>query len=343
MKIRPIAEHLRAAIQTELNEKTKPLGSLGQLEDLAMQIALVQGTLKPDIRRPALVVLAGDHGIARSGVSPYPQSVTGAMVANFAGGGAAVNVFTKQLGWELELINCGTVENRAVEGVLNLHLGPGTANFLEQPAMTSHQLELSFQAGEERVRLHDQLGCNTIGFGEMGIGNTSSAALIIHCLSSLPLETVVGRGAGCDDTQLAHKLDVLQRALSRHGRLKDPLEVLKTYGGFEVACMTGAMLEGARRGMIVLVDGMIATAAALAAITIDSGIKPYLVFAHQSEVAGHKEVLEELDVKPLLKLSMRLGEGTGVALALPLLQCAVAMLREMATFSSAGVSKQVPL
>ncbi len=341
MSIKAVSEYLRQDIQTELDEKTKPLGSLGRLEELAMQIALIQGTLKPEIKRPTLIVMAGDHGIARSGVSPYPQSVTGAMIQNFASGGAAVNVFTKRLGWQLELIDCGTIQNQVVPGVISLKFGPGTANFLEQAAMTREQLDLCFRAGEERVAAHAALACNTIGFGEMGIGNTSAAALIIHCLSAQPLETTVGRGAGCDDQQLILKLRILQKALQIHGRLSDPLAVLQTYGGFEIACMAGAMLEAARLGMTILVDGLIATSAALAAMRIDHEIRPYLIFAHQSEVSGHKELLQELKVKPVLDLSMRLGEGTGVALALPVLQCAVAMLAEMATFASASVEKRV--
>lgn len=342
MTIRTVSEDMRINIQTEIDEKTKPLGSLGRLEELAMQIALIQGTLKPQIKRPTLVIMAGDHGIARLGVSPYPQSVTGAMVQNFAMGGAAINVFTKQLGWQLELINCGTLEKNEIEGVYSLNMGPGTANFLEQEAMSATELQKCFHAGEGRVRLHADLDCNTIGFGEMGIGNTSSAALLIHCLSSVPLEVAVGRGAGCNDEQLDLKLKVLTKALERHGRITDPMKALQTYGGFEIACMTGAMLEAGRLGMIVLVDGLIGTSAALAAIRIDPRIKPYMIFAHQSQVVGHKELLNELDVKPILHLSMRLGEGTGVALALPILQCAAAMLCEMATFASASVAKKLP-
>jgi nicotinate-nucleotide--dimethylbenzimidazole phosphoribosyltransferase len=338
--IKDIHEYMRAQITTEINEKTKPLQSLGQIEELALQIALVQGTLKPKIVSPTLIVMAGDHGIARAGVSPYPQSVTAAMVANFASGGAAVNVFTKLLGWKLELINCGTVSGDEIESVISLHAGRGTQNFLEEKAMTSVQRALCMEAGRNRIDLHAAEGSNTVGFGEMGIGNTSSAALLIHCLSSLPLETVVGRGAGCDDEQLLRKQKILKDALIKHGRISDPLLALETYGGFEIACMTGAMLRAAERQMLVMVDGLIASSAALLAIRIDPRIKPYLVFAHESEVSGHRELLSELGVKALLNLSMRLGEGTGVALALPLVQAAAAMLTDMATFTSASVSKK---
>lgn len=342
MSIKNLSEELRGLIQSEIDEKTKPLGSLGRLEELAMQIALIQGSLKPEIKRPTLLVMAADHGIARSGVSPYPQSVTGAMVQNFASGGAAINVFTKQLGWQLELINCGTLEKNEIEAVYSLNMGPGTANFLEQEAMTEDELQKCFREGEGRVRRLADLDCNTIGFGEMGIGNTSSAALLIHCLSSLPLGVAVGRGAGCNDEQLDHKLKILTKALERHGRIADPEKALQTYGGFEIACMTGAMLEAGREGMVILVDGLIGSSAALAAIRIDPRIKPYMIFAHQSQVVGHRELLQDLDVTPVLHLSMRLGEGTGVALALPIIQCAAAMLRDMATFASAAVAKKLP-
>jgi nicotinate-nucleotide--dimethylbenzimidazole phosphoribosyltransferase len=329
-------------LQAELDQKTKPLHSLGRLESLALQIGLVQQTLKPRIEKPSLLVFAADHGIAQAGVSPYPQSVTGAMVRNFSQGGAAINVLTRQLGWDLHLINAGTLEPTPWASVQDRRLGPGTKNMLDAAAMSAVELELALKAGADYVRALKSEGCNTVAFGEMGIGNSSSAALLIHCLCDIPLDQAVSRGAGCDDEQLRNKRACLEQVLDRHGRIKDPMEALRVFGGFELAMIAGAALAAAEEGLLILVDGLIASAAVLVAVQSFPDVKPYLIFAHRSAAAGHAALLQHLEVEPLLDLHMRLGEGTGAALALPLLQSAAAILSEMATFASAEVAGRVP-
>lgn len=329
-------------LQTELDQKTKPLHSLGRLESLALQIGLVQRTLKPRIEKPSLLVFAADHGIAQAGVSPYPQSVTGAMVRNFSQGGAAINVLTRELGWDLHLINAGTLEATPWTSVQDRRLGPGTKNMLEEPAMSADELKEALKAGAEYVRALKSAGCNTVAFGEMGIGNSSSAALLIHCLCDIPLDEAVSRGAGCDDEQLRNKRVCLDRVLEKHGRIKDPMEALRVFGGFELAMIAGAALAAAEEGMLVVVDGLIASAAVLVAVKSFPDLKPFLIFAHRSAAAGHAALLQHLEVEPLLDLQMRLGEGTGAALALPLLRSAAAILSDMATFASAEVAGPVP-
>lgn len=329
-------------LQAELDQKIKPLHSLGRLESLALQIGLVLRTLKPRIEKPSLLVFAADHGIAKAGVSPYPQSVTGAMVRNFSQGGAAINVLTRELGWDLHLINAGTLEPTPWASVQDRRLGPGTKSMLEEPAMSADELNLALQAGADYVRELKSQGCNTVAFGEMGIGNSSSAALLIHCLCDIPLDEAVSRGAGCDDEQLRNKQACLDRVLDKHGRIKDPMEALRVFGGFELAMIAGAALAAAEEGLLILVDGLIASAAVLVAVKSFPDVKPYLIFAHRSAAAGHAALLQHLEVEPLLDLQMRLGEGTGAALALPLLRSAAAILSEMATFASAEVAGPVP-
>ncbi|WP_141734936.1 nicotinate-nucleotide--dimethylbenzimidazole phosphoribosyltransferase [Oligoflexus tunisiensis] len=331
----------RAAVQAEMDNKTKPLHSLGRLEELAIQIAMVQGTLKPRIEKPSLLVFAADHGVARTGVSPYPQSVTGAMVRNFSQGGAAINVMTRELGWDLHLINAGTLEPTPWPGVLDRRLGPGTRNMLEESAMTVPELLQALRTGAELVQKLKSEGCNTLAFGEMGIGNSSSAALLIHCLCDVPLPAAISRGAGCDDTQLQQKRLRLEEALQKHGRVTAPFEALRIFGGFELAMMAGAALAAAEERMLIVVDGLIASAAILVAIKAYPEMKPYLLFAHRSAADGHTALLEHLKMEPLLDLNMRLGEGTGAALALPLIRTAAALLCDMATFATAEVEGPV--
>ncbi len=327
--------------QAELDSKTKPLHSLGRLESLALQIGLIQKTQKPRIEKPSLLVFAADHGIARAGVSPYPQSVTGAMVRNFSQGGAAINVLTRELGWDLHLINAGTLEPTPWPGVEDRRLGPGSRNMLDEAAMTETDLLKALTTGAELVQKLKADGCNTVAFGEMGIGNSSSAALLIHCLCDIPLDEAVSRGAGCDDEQLQHKRLRLEEVLQKHGRITAPFEALRVFGGLELAMITGATLAAAEQRMVILVDGLIASAAVLVAVKAYPQIKSYLVFAHRSGADGHAALLNHLEVEPLLDLGMRLGEGTGAALALPLVRSAAAILCDMATFASAEVEGRV--
>ncbi|MCL2523099.1 MAG: nicotinate-nucleotide--dimethylbenzimidazole phosphoribosyltransferase [Betaproteobacteria bacterium] len=337
----PDAE-LAAALQHKIDHKTKPRGSLGQLEKLARQIGLIQQRLDPRLSQPHLLVFAGDHGAARAGVSAYPQEVTWQMVENFLAGGAAINVFARRGGLHLSIVDAGVAHDFARRpGLIHAKVAPGTANYLEQPAMTMAQCELAIARGAEIVRNLAANGCNVVGFGEMGIGNTAAASLLTHCLTGAPLAECVGRGTGLDDAGLARKQALLEQALQRYratGGGDEPLAVLAEFGGFEMAMMLGAMLAAAEAKMLLLIDGFIVGAALLAAARLYPAVTDYCVFCHRSAEAGHAAQLRALAAEPLLDLGMRLGEGTGAALAYPLVQAALAFLDEMASFASAGVT-----
>ena len=323
-------------IKRAIDAKTKPQGALGVIETLAMRIARIQGTLTPSLRLCRLVLFAADHGIAHEGVSAYPQQVTRQMVANFLSGGAAANVFAREVGVDLSVVDAGVAgEPMDTPGLVPRRIAGGTRNFADGPAMTSRQCDGAFRDG---LLLGEDISADTAAFGEMGIANTSSASLVAHKLTGVGLDALVGRGTGLDDAGLAHKIEVLRRAAARTDPRLDPGDALREYGGFEIVMMSGAMIGAARTGAVVLVDGFIASVAALAAVRLAPGLRDYLVFAHRSAEPGHRVVLDVLDARPLLDLDMRLGEGTGALLAWPLLQCATAMLSGMASFESAGVS-----
>jgi nicotinate-nucleotide--dimethylbenzimidazole phosphoribosyltransferase len=339
--ITPLSAALAPALKTKIDQKTKPPGALGQLEALALQIGLIQNSLSPSLTHPHIVVFAGDHGVAASGVSAYPQSVTAQMVTNFLSGGAAINVFAKQHGIALRIVDAGVNGNlRPFTGLVDAKIGNGTRNFLSHPAMTSEQCLSALLAGAELVLTLYRTGCNCIGFGEMGIGNTSSASLLMHCLTGLPLEQCVGRGTGLSDRQLRHKLDILRQAVERHSHVSGPFEVLATFGGFEIAMMTGAFLKAAELKMVIPVDGFIACSALLVAAELHPDVLDYCIFSHVSGEQGHRALLDRFRARPLLNLDLRLGEGSGIALAYPLLQSAVGFLNEMATFAEAGVDSR---
>ncbi len=338
---RPLDLTLAGAIEQKINQKTKPLGALGQLEDLARQVALVQQTLTPALRRPHLLVFAADHGLAAEGVSAYPPDVTHQMVRNFAAGGAAINVFCRLHGLTLRVIDAGVRGSFAdLPAVRDQKIAEGTHNALHGPAMSAAECQQALRLGAAAVDEVAATGCNVLGLGEMGIGNTSAAALLLHCLTGQPLAECVGRGTGLDAAGLARKQAVLAAVLAAHPTLNhsDPLAVLATFGGFEIAQLTGAMLRAAELGMLLLIDGFIASAALLVAWRLAPSVLPYCVFSHESAEGGHPHLLRVLGARPLLRLGLRLGEGTGCALAYPLLQAAVAFLNEMASFESAGVS-----
>lgn len=338
-EIKPLDRQLQASLQSKLDRKTKPQGSLGRLESLALQLGLIQQTLTPVLHKPSMVVFAGDHGLAAAGVSPFPQAVTAQMVLNFLAGGAAINVLCQSFGVELTVVNAGVNADFPVHPqLINAPLGRGTANSLLEPAMTMPQLDAALQQGAEIVAAKAKAGCSVIGFGEMGIANSSAAALLLAHLCALPLSTCVGRGTGLDDAGLLHKTRILEQVLRRHANVADPLEALAAFGGFEIAMMVGAYLAAAENGLLIVVDGFIASAALLVASRLYPAVLEYCVFAHQSEENGHRALLRELKAEPLLNLELRLGEGSGAVLAFPLLQAAVAILNEMASFESAGVS-----
>ena len=335
---------LAAALQQKIDQKTKPLGALGQLEVVAKKIGLIQQRLDPQFNQPHMLVFAGDHGAAKAGVSAYPQDVTWQMVENFLAGGAAINVFARQNGLYLSVIDAGVAHDFGPRaGLIDAKVAPGTANYIEQPAMTTGQCATAIARGAEFVRNLAVNGCNVVGFGEMGIGNTASASLITHCLTGAALADCVGRGTGLNDAGLARKQALLDKALTRYrtaGGSDQPMQVLAEFGGFEIAMMVGAMLAAAEAKMLLLIDGFIVGVAALTAARLFPALTEYCVFCHRSAEPGHVAQLKALNAEPLLDLGLRLGEGTGAALAWPLVEAAASFLNEMASFASAGVAEK---
>ena len=335
-----VTRTLDDAIRDTIDSKTKPLGALGVVETLAAQIARIQGTLTPTLERCRLTLFAADHGIAHEGVSAYPQAVTRQMVANFLAGGAAANVFARANGVDLQVVDAGVAgDPMEAPGLVSRRIASGTLNCAVEPAMTGTQLDAALRAG---IALGEHVAAQAAAFGEMGIGNTSSATLMAHKMTGVGLDALAGRGTGLDDEGLAHKRAVLARAAKRTTRKLDARTALGEYGGFEIVMMAGAMIGSARARAVVVVDGFIASAAALAAVDIAPALRDYLVFAHRSAEPGHHTILEALDAQPLLDLDMRLGEGTGALIAWPVLKCAAAMMSEMASFEGAGVSGPGP-
>jgi nicotinate-nucleotide--dimethylbenzimidazole phosphoribosyltransferase len=331
---------LAARLRHKIDHKTKPLGALGALESLALQLALIQRSESPALHSPQMVVFAADHGIAVEGVSAYPQAVTVQMVGNMLAGGAAINVFARQHGFALQVVDAGVAAELPAHPQLQPRkIAMGTKNLCKEPAMSRLEAHAALAAG--MVIMHALPG-NVVAFGEMGIANTSPAALLLARLTGASLEDATGRGTGLDDAQLLHKQGVLTRALACHPATQ-PIDVvgeLAALGGFEIAMMAGAMLQAASERRVVLVDGFIAGAAALVAGALAPQVRDYLVFCHRSAEVGHRLLLAHLQAKPLLELDLRLGEGTGALLAWPLVQSAANFLNEMASFESAGVSEK---
>lgn len=332
---------LKDQLLHKIDFKTKPIGALGTLEKLALQIGQIQNTLTPKLTNPTIVVFAGDHGIAKEGVSAYPQEVTFQMVMNFLQGGAAINVFSKQNNIDLKIVDAGVnFDFEPNENLINAKIAHGTKSFLTEKAMTEVQLQQCFDTGSEIVNSIYEDNCNVIGFGEMGIGNTSSATMLMSYLCNLPIEKCVGRGTGLNDIQLENKIGILKQAQIFHGEIENPKNVLQTFGGFEVAQMCGAMLAAFKNNMLILVDGFIASNAFLVAYKLNPAILNNAIFCHLSDEFGHHKLLNYLSAEPLLKLNMRLGEGTGCAVAYPIMESAVSFLNNMASFESAGVTNK---
>ena len=327
---------LEAKLRHKIDNKTKPLGALGQLEDLALQLGLIQRDDVVTFHEPQMVVFAADHGIAVESVSAFPQAVTVQMTLNMLAGGAAINVLARQHGFAMHVVDAGiAAELDDHPLLLKRKIDHGTKNICKAPAMSDEQLNASLLAGAEIIK---SLPGNVVAFGEMGIANTSSASLLLHRLSDTTLKEATGRGTGLTDAQLLHKRKVLMHVVLRHKDATSPLEVLAAMGGFEIAMMVGAMLQAASQRRVILVDGFIAGAAALVAQQLSPQALHYMVFCHRSAEGGHRLLLEYLKARPLLDLDMRLGEGTGALLAWPLVQSAARLMNEMASFASAGVS-----
>ncbi len=333
-------EHIRAALLDKINNLTKPKGALGRLEELALQIGLIQQTLSPTLTRPHNVLFAADHGIVEEGVSLSPKEVTWQMLSNFLHGGAGVNFFCRQHGFELVLVDAGVDYDLPYEkGILDRSVGRGTRNFLHGPAMTTEERDLCLERGAEVVSQVHASGCNVISFGEMGIGNTSPSSVWMHYFTGIPLEQCVGAGSGLDSEGIRHKYKVLKQAVNNYTGDGSTEDLLAWFGGFEMVMAVGAMLRAAELRMTILVDGFIMTACMLAASRLYPDVLAYAVFGHQGDEVGHKLLLDAMNARPLLHLGLRLGEGTGAICAYPIVQSALCMLNEMENFAHAAVTK----
>ncbi|XHF32722.1 nicotinate-nucleotide--dimethylbenzimidazole phosphoribosyltransferase [Pseudomonas chlororaphis] len=326
-----------AARQQQL---TKPAGSLGRLESVAVQLAGLQGQVKPTLDQVWISIFAGDHGVVAEGVSAFPQEVTGQMLLNFVSGGAAISVLARQLGAQLEVVDLGTVNpSLNLPGVRHLNIGPGTANFAKGAAMTRAQGELALQGGRDSVLRAKAAGAQLFIGGEMGIGNTTAASALACALLDCPVAHLTGPGTGLNAEGVSHKAQVIERALALHAAQRgDALQTLFNLGGFEIAALVGAYLACAQEGVAVLVDGFICTVAALVAVRLNPACREWLLFGHRGAEPGHRHVLETLGAEPLLELGLRLGEGSGAALAVPLLRLACDLHGQMATFAEAAVA-----
>ena len=330
-------------LQQIVDQKTKPLGALGRLETLAVQLGLIQDTTTPQITQPQIRVFAADHGLTKHGTSAYPSAVTAQMVYNFLQGGAAINVLARQHGIELKVVDAGVDADFANSPfkdhaqLLDYKVRHRSRDALSEPAMTAEECLAALENGMDVVK---NMAGNLLIVGEMGIGNTSAASLLLARLGDIPLDECIGRGTGLDDAGLKHKASILTQVLARHSEAQTPFDILAALGGLEIAMMAGALMQAASERRILLIDGFIASSALLVAERLAPGVAQYAVFAHHSVEPGHTHLLKLLNAEPLLNMGMRLGEGSGAALAYPLLQSACAIINEMASFNDAGISGQ---
>ncbi|OHX63985.1 nicotinate-nucleotide--dimethylbenzimidazole phosphoribosyltransferase [Flammeovirga pacifica] len=333
--------NLLQEIQQKIDQKTKPIGALGDLETLAKQICLVQKTTSPTLNNPTIIVFAGDHGLAKEGVSAYPQEVTYQMVLNFLNGGAAINVFARQHQLNLKIVDAGVnFDFEPHQDLIDAKVAKGTVSSLIGNALSSQQIGDCFDQAKKLLERDDIKDSDIIGFGEMGIGNTSSATLIMSALYQLRLEDCIGKGTGVDLEGFKKKYSILEKVLEKHQGLNSPIQILSAFGGFELAMIAATMLEAAAKGKMIIVDGFIVTAAYAIAKAIQPEIQKNAIFSHVSDEKGHTLLLQKLEATPLLHLGLRLGEGTGAAMAYPIIQSAVLFMNEMASFASANVSEK---
>ncbi len=335
---------MQGAIQAKIDNLNKPKGALGRLEELAMQVCLIQQTLEPSLAHPCHLLLGGDHGIEREGVSVSPREVTWQQMINFTKGGGGVNMFCRQHGFKLRIVDVGVdYDLSGVEGIIDRKIARGTKNFLYEPAMSEDEFDRAIQIGSDLVDDCVAEGCRVLCIGEMGIGNTSPSSIWMSLFGDIPLKDCIGAGAGLDNDGIRHKYEVLSKALSRHQSSLSPLTShllpLRIFGGFEMIAAIGAMLRAAELHLIILVDGFIMTACALGAIRLYPASQDYMIFTHCGDEAGHKMMLDIVGAKPLLHLGLRLGEGTGALCAYPLVDSAVRMMIEMNNFDNAKITK----
>lgn len=339
-------EDLRSALQQKIDNLNKPKGSLGRLEELALQIGLVQETLSPTLSHPCHMLFGADHGIEREGVSVSPREITWQQMINFTRGGGGVNMFCRQHGFDLHIVDVGVdYDLTAYPTIINRKIAPGTGNFLIEPAMTYEQMNEAIQIGADMVEVCREKGCNVLSIGEMGIANTSPSSIWMHLFLGIPLDQCVGAGAGLNSAGIQHKLDVLQRSVFRFvsevepDEQENPIEIIRQFGGFEMVAAIGAMISAAEQKMLILVDGFIMTACMLAASRLYPDVMKAAIFCHQGDESGHRLMLQGMGVKGLLNLSLRLGEGTGALCAYPIVESAIHMINEMNNFENAQITK----
>lgn len=333
-------EAIKESLINKINYLTKPKGSLGRLEEIALQIGLIQQSLSPELNNPQNIIFAADHGIVEEKVSPSPKEVTWQQISNFLHGGAGINYLCRQHGFVLKIVDAGVDYDLPYEkGIINKKVRKGTRNFLHEAAMTPEEMDLCLESGVQCVDDSHQEGCNIISFGEMGIGNTSPSSLWMTCFTDIPLDQCVGAGSGLNHQGIHHKYEVLKKSLENYPGVHTTEEILCQFGGYEMVMAVGAMLRAAELKMIILVDGFIMTNCMLAASRLCPEVMNYAIFGHQGDESGHKLLLDYLGARPLLNLGLRLGEGSGSVCCFPIVDSAVRMLNEMDTFDGAAITK----
>ncbi len=342
--IQPVNTSLKTAIQEKIDNLNKPKGSLGRLEELAMQVCLIQQTLEPSLAHPCHLLLGGDHGIEREGVSVSPREVTWQQMINFTRGGGGVNMFCRQHSFKLRVVDVGVdYDFSNVPGIIDRKIDRGTKNFLYEPAMSEEEFDKAIQVGVDLVDDCVAEGCRVLSIGEMGIANTSPSSIWMHLFGNIPLDECIGAGAGLNNDGIRHKYEILSQAVARYQSILSPLtshlSPLRIFGGFEMVAAIGAMLRAAEQHLIILVDGFIMTACAIAAIRLYPASQDYMIFTHCGDESGHKRMLDIVAAKPLLHLGLRLGEGTGALCAFPIIDSAVRMMNEMNNFDNANITK----
>ncbi len=329
---------LEETLQYNIDQKTKPLGSLGRLEEIAFQVGLIQETAQPVLSKPVMLTVAADHGIAEEGVSPVPTEITWQQVLNFLNGGGGIGLLCQQYGFDLYVVDAGVdYDFEAHPKLIEKKVRKGSRNFLKEPAMTIEECDAAIQNGRDIVKDFVQKGSNVFGFGEMGIANSSPATILLALYAGLSIEDCTGPGCGLDSKGVVNKAKVLQAAVDKHGIPEKPEDILATYGGLEIATIAGGMLEAANQRALIVVDGFITTSAFLAAYAINPLVKDYAIFSHQSGEQGHMKMLNHVGAKAVLDLGLRLGEGTGSAVVYPIIEGSVAMLNKMTSFTEAKV------
>ena len=340
--IQPLDRRMTPAVQQKIDNLNKPKGSLGRLEELALQVCLAQQTLTPALTNPCHLLLGGDHGIEREGVSASPREVTWQQMVNFTRGGGGVNLFCRQHGFRLHIVDVGVDHDLShIPGIIDRKIAHGTRNFRHEPAMTAGEFDRALQVGSSLVDNCRRDGCRIVCIGEMGIGNTSPSSVWMHLFCDIPLQTCIGAGSGLDTGGIRHKYQVLHEAVMNFRTAADTstLAALRHFGGYEMAAAVGAMLRAAEHRMLILIDGFIMTACALAAVRLHPDARDYMIFTHCGDESGHRLLLDSLGARPLLNLGLRLGEGTGALCAFPLVDSAVRMMNEMNNFKDAEITK----